>query len=71
MKVNEWISVEDRLPDISVEILLLEADVGNYVVAFMFEKKNGEHWWEDCNSGVLPDWWKPSHWMHLPEPPEK
>ena len=65
----KWISVED-MPKVGQTVLLLErfcVNDGNYIV--VVRRPNG---WEDVNGGDdLPDWWEPTHWMPLPEPPKE
>lgn len=55
--MSEWISVEDRLPDIGDRVLIFTSHV---IEAFRYEDRSFNRFGVDC---------KPSHWMPLPEPP--
>lgn len=66
----EWISVEDRLPEEDLEILMF-ADVGEAIVG-----KLTDQGWISGNQFVSWDYiWNHdikeiTHWMPLPEPPQ-
>lgn len=68
----EWISVEDRLPDNSVEVLIW-ALVGGYLSGCRrWEARRGYYstTYEPCwclRNGMTTD---VTHWMPLPAPPE-
>ena len=79
--MSEWISVEDRLPDESVSVLVKQAYCDEIMIAFL----RSEFWIEQCeNESVNGDAWvdtticrlsspeydRITHWMPLPEPPE-
>ena len=53
--VQEWISVEDRLPDIGIEVLVYSEDDGICV---------------DYYDGDSFGYYDVTHWMPLPEPPK-
>ena len=63
--MNEWISVEDRLPPDNTNFWFLDA-YGGQGNAF---RKNKIYWLETFNliHVQLPD--PITHWMPLPEPP--
>lgn len=66
--VNQWISVEDDLPD-ALQNVLVCTDINTVTVAWI----NGEGWtFADTGCGhtenyVFDD---VKYWMHLPEPPK-
>ena len=64
LKNQEWISVEDRLPEDGQEVLCFCA--GNLADVYTW---TGEEW-ED-SYGYYEDGDIISHWMPLPDPPEK
>jgi hypothetical protein len=71
--VQEWISVEERLPEHDKLVLVCDANEGvhGYVGIWSFEidKDDGSDCWYDSGG-----WWHPleevTHWMPLPEPPK-
>lgn len=74
--MNEWISVEDRLPDGNKTVLAYAKyrQINNelsdpfIMVATKYQRGNKDIWWEDDNCVYLED---VTHWMPLPEPPEE
>lgn len=62
-KLESWISVKDRLPEHSVNVLTFEA--GIYKVNAV---SNYSQWWWDSDEGFERN---PSHWQPLPEPPKE
>ncbi len=64
---NEWISVKDRLPEDSREVLIYDKRSGDVLYAWY----SMETWNENdfCYEGDDLD--DISHWMPLPEPPER
>lgn len=63
--MGEWISVEDRLPDENIDVLVL-AKSGWMGVRF-YRLDDGVHAW-GWYPGGLPIG-NSSHWMPLPDPP--
>lgn len=62
-QVQRWIPVEDRLPELGFDVLVL--------------KRNGEHEvaWRDVSDGKWSSWsiskeYEYAYWMPLPEPPD-
>ena len=80
--VQEWISVEDRLPEDSGYYLVVYRDKynGSISIAFdMYVKCNVGEWWESefaCDITKQFLWatrlqeQEVTHWMPLPEPPK-
>lgn len=74
---NEWVSVEERLPESIVNKVLVYCENG-YIGYGHFEKYQGEETWYNLESGEpFASWnlencssYKVTHWMSLPEPPE-
>ena len=75
---NEWVSVEDALPESIVNKVLVYCENG-YIGYGHYEKYQGEETWYNLESGEPFSSWnlqncspyKVTHWMPLPEPPEK
>lgn len=75
---NEWISVEDRLPESIVNKVLVYCENG-YIGYGHYEKYQGEETWYNLESGEPFSSWslqncspyKVTHWMPLPEPPDR
>lgn len=61
---SEWISVEDRLPDIG-ERVLVYTDLGRTVICFLHAKYKWNVF--SHNNGVE----SPTHWKPLPQPPKQ
>ena len=70
-----WVSVNDRLPDTHVPVLIYDADGGKYpmYVDWTFKSSTGKILWDfganyDEDGNALPATY--SHWMPLPNPPD-
>lgn len=65
--MSEWISVDDRLPDIYEEVLVYadsEVRYCKYIAnKFVFEAYSS---YGDCDD----EYFNATHWMPLPSPPE-
>ena len=72
--VQEWISVEDRLPDSCGFpcILCGENSFGQIHVfeGFTGYMERGKFEWRSNQKDVDIDLWKITHWMPLPQPPK-
>lgn len=67
---SEWISVEDRLPEIGTRVLLCGRYEGKGIIAYCaigyFDGITyREHWGADINGTA-----EVTHWQPLPEPPD-
>lgn len=62
--VNRWIACSERLPE-DGELVLIAHVSGSVYIA----DREGKYWAED--SGEWYDDEKVTHWMPMPEPPEK
>lgn len=60
----EWIPVSERLPVDIPHGYCLVTD-GTEVGTANYSKESGN--WDHC---IDRDYWKPTHWMPMPEPPE-
>jgi len=58
--MNEWISVKDRLPKYSVDVLSYDTACGIDVVTFI----NGMFYYDGCAMQHV------THWMPMPKPPK-
>lgn len=69
--VQEWISVEDRLPEYSNGGFADAVLVTDGFVQHMAYFVGGE--WRFAESGEIkePMWYRITHWMPLPEPPKE
>jgi len=64
--MSNWISVEDRLPEVGTMVLAWSKTNDDYEFAWI--EKDGS--WDLAHSG----WASPAsitHWMSLPEPPKE
>ena len=68
--VQEWISVEDRLPEYSNDRFADAVLVTDGFVQHMAYFVGGE--WRFAESGEIkePMWYRITHWMPLPKPPK-
>ena len=74
---NEWVSVEERLPQSIINKVLVYCENG-YIGYGHYEKYQGEETWYNLESGEpFASWnlencspYKVTHWMPLPKPPE-
>lgn len=62
--MSDWISVDDRLPDLDCMVLIANKDYGG--VGYDFALWNGDYW----TRKAWPLGYTPTHWMPLPLPPE-
>jgi hypothetical protein len=63
----EWISVEDRLPEDGVDVLVYVENNFIFTASHQYVTGGGDYWHEFPPSDIV---FKPTHWMPLPEPPE-
>ena len=65
-KQSEWISVEERLPEADVEVLVV-VKIGDRV-SVVTDRIYANKWFNYGKIGHLPGY--VTHWMPLPEPPK-
>lgn len=81
--MGEWISVEDRLPEVNQNVLVIQVYEDEPMIAsitrfgYWVEKcinldVDGDAIWsfEICSVRNANDYEKITHWMSLPEPPK-
>ena len=79
--VNRWIPCSERLPETPHEgfgVHFLYSDcvlvaAKNWMGMAYYLTEEGKSWWEfaDAQTKQRIDWVEVTHWMPLPEPPEK
>lgn len=62
---NEWVSLEERLPDISDEYIVCTEDAEVFICEYLPSVKQ---WW-DRDAFVVDK--RITHWMPLPAPPDR
>lgn len=77
--MSEWQPIE-AAPKDGTDIIVMYVHIDTQIVhsAFWMEADEDDPeqagWWSYVHSEVsrtkLDDWWAPTHWMHLPEPPK-
>lgn len=65
-QVHRWISVEERLPDVDVDVVLIIPRIDGPCIRVGWLRETGR-WWA-AGQGLVP--YEVTHWMPLPEPPE-
>ncbi len=69
--MTDWISVEERLPEIHEEVLIFEPSIatdGTSLMDFHLAwRRPGGHWEE--SDGEQCRTYHPTHWMPVPEGP--
>lgn len=69
--MNEWISVEDRLPEVDRPVIVSDA-VGYMAVASSWAIREERHWTpSNIDSYDYSLGFEPTHWMPLPSPPKE
>ena len=64
---NEWVSVEERLPENHAQVLMWSA---KWNIAEAGSYYNGRFWvYSEIGDKYIAD--DITHWMHLPEPPDR
>ena len=63
---NEWVSVEDRLPENDADVLMWR---GKWKIAEAGTYRNARFWvYDEIGDSYVAD--DITHWMHLPAPPD-
>lgn len=65
-KEVEWISVEEKLPEFDVQVLVHCRIYGRFIATYERIAGNWGNWRHNNELGILP----PTHWMPLPNPPK-
>ena len=65
---NEWVSVEDRLPENEQEVLVYWRNTSQKAEHFEITHYTGNHWFLLDNTNR--PWIEVIAWMPMPEPPE-
>jgi len=74
MKVMKWIDVEVRLPPNDAYVLVAVWDGRHKVGIFnvCIKSRINERWYDDANAEEHhPKWGKITHWMPLPDDPQR
>ena len=68
MNKDNWIPVDKELPPFNIQVLVYCRIYGRYIGSYnrLDENSTWGNWHDGKSLGVLP----PTHWMHLPEPPQ-
>ena len=66
-RVPRWISVEERLPDVDVDVVLIIPRIEGPCIRVGWLRKTGR-WWA-AGQGLVP--YEVTHWMPLPELPKE
>lgn len=77
-RCQEWISVEDRLPEAYCDCLIsvkvgdsVKMDIGYRTRCFDYRTKEEFLEWVITNDWDEGEGYEITHWMYLPEPPKK
>ena len=68
----EWVSVKERLPEVGTEVLGASkgAASGSYRLNVLIHVDENDHDWQ-FDGCEIANCWTVTHWMFLPEPPNK
>ena len=66
---NEWVSVEERLPEVGQEVLVYWRNTSQKAEHFELTHYDGDHWFLLDNTER--PWIVVVAWMPLPEPPDR
>ena len=66
---NEWVSVEERLPEVGQEVLVYWRNTSQKAEHFELTHYDGDHWFLLDNTER--PWIVVVAWMHLPAPPDR
>ena len=66
---NEWVSVEERLPEVGQEVLVYWRNTSQKAEHFELTHYDGDHWYLLDNTER--PWIVVVAWMPLPEPPDR
>ena len=66
---NEWVSVEERLPEVGQEVLVYWRNTSQKAEHFELTHYEGDHWFLLDNTGR--PWIVVVAWMPLPAPPDR
>lgn len=70
--MSEWISVEERIPEPLIDVLVHINRIGFYVLSMCpYHDSENLSYWSFPDSWVDIDENDVTHWMPLPEPPEE
>lgn len=67
--MSEWISVEERLPEVGKEVLVYWRNTSQKAEHFELTHYTGDHWYLLDNTGR--PWIEVVAWMPLPESPKE
>ena len=67
-QLREWISVEERLPEDNVKVLILSSDGESMLICYRNAKMKEYIWWDTMFSQSIEN---VTHWKPLPPPPSK
>jgi hypothetical protein len=69
----EWINIKDSMPDENKNVLCFLPSDGEFddsiMICYYYRFNEKNIWWCACRQDVGPV--EPSHWMFLPEKPNK
>ena len=66
---NEWVSVDQRLPEVGQEVLVYWRNTSQKAEHFELTHYDGDHWFLLDNTER--PWIVVVAWMHLPSPPDR
>lgn len=69
--MNDWISIEDKMPENNSEVLIYIEDYGILLAHYNYMPYKRYGFWSEGGGFEYEEQWFPKYWMPLPNPPKE